>query len=256
MKILEIDAGNTRIKWRLLEYAKTQKEKISSGVELVQAGVNELPEAFCKHLQELRKDGIKKICVSNVRGKNFENALAAFCEKHFSIKLDFALVSPEKDGLINAYQDFNALGVDRWLAMLAAYHSAQSAVCVVDCGSAITIDLISASGQHEGGFIVPGLQMMQRSLDEQTVNLHYQPESISNIEPGINTAIAINHGVLNMALGMLEKVKNEWGEDRHWYLCGGDSAILSPFIKWKHIVKPELVMNGLEFACDYQEESA
>ena len=255
MKILEIDAGNTRIKWRLLEYTKSEKEKISSGAELVQAGADELPEAFCQQLHELKNDGIKNICVSNVRGKGFGNALATFCEKHFSIKVNFALVSSEKDGLINAYQDFKALGVDRWLAMLAAYHSAQAAVCIVDCGSAITIDLINASGQHEGGFIVPGLQMMQRSLDEQTANLKYQPGSINNIEPGTNTAIAINHGVLNMALGMLEKVKNEWGEGRRWYLCGGDAAILSSFVKWEHLVKPELVMDGLVFACDYQEGS-
>lgn len=259
MNILEIDAGNTRIKWRLLENTNQQNNTVSSGDELIQGEIEELPEAFCQQMHELKNKKIKKIRASNVRGKSFENTLNIFCEKYFLIKVDFALVSKEQEGLKNSYQNFEELGVDRWLAMLAAYRSVQSAVCIIDCGSAITVDLISAEGQHEGGFIVPGLQMMQRSLGEKTANLNYQPESNNNLEPGTNTTAAINHGVLNMALGMIEKVHNKWdtgeGVGRRWYLCGGDASVLSSFIKWEHEIKPELVMDGLAIACAYQEES-
>ena len=197
MRTLEIDAGNTRIKWRLFDYKKQQKEKINSGLALAQDITTELPKDFCRQLIELTNKNIKRISVSNVRGEDFANALSSFCEKQFSINVNFALVSSEQAGLKNAYQNFKTLGVDRWLAMLAAYHSAESAVCIVDCGSALTIDLINAEGQHEGGFIVPGMKMMQRSLGNQTVNLIYKPESINSIELGKNTADAINHGVLN-----------------------------------------------------------
>ncbi|MDG2090925.1 MAG: type III pantothenate kinase [Gammaproteobacteria bacterium] len=258
MNILEIDAGNTRIKWRLIEYKKQQKKKIHSGDALAQNLIDELPQDFCRQLLELTNKNIKKISVSNVRDVGFANALSSFCEKHFSVSVNFALVSSEHAGLTNAYQNFETLGVDRWLAMLAAWDSAKSAICIVDCGSAITIDLISAEGQHEGGYIVPGLQTMQRSLGDQTVNLTYQPESISNLEPGKNTVDAINHGVLNMVLGMLEKVdqkrRTDKAVDRSWYLCGGDAATLSKFIKWEHEVKPELVMDGLVIACVYSED--
>ncbi|PCJ42756.1 MAG: hypothetical protein COA71_04445 [SAR86 cluster bacterium] len=251
MKILEIDAGNTRIKWRLLEYTNQQKWGITSGFVFSPALESELPEALCQQLHELKKENIKVVRTSNVRGEGFADSLSLFCKKHFSINVNYARVSAELAGLKNAYQNFEALGVDRWLAMLSAYRSAQSAVCIVDCGSAITIDLINAEGQHEGGFIVPGLQLMQRSLGEHTANLKYQPESTGNIEPGKNTAEAIDHGILNMALGMLEKVHRERGADLCWYLCGGDAAALSSFIKWQHEVKPELVMDGLEIACAY-----
>ncbi len=183
MKILEIDAGNTRIKWRLLRYTKQQKEEINSGAVLAPELVDELPDSFCQHLYGIKTENIEAVGVSNVRGENFAKSLSLFCKNQFSVNVDFAIVSPELAGLKNAYQNSEALGVDRWLSMLAAYRSAQSAVCIVDCGSAITVDLINAEGQHKGGFIVPGLQLMRRSLGEHTANLRYQPGSISNNNP-------------------------------------------------------------------------
>lgn len=253
MSILEIDAGNTRIKWRLIDYKN--KKNISSGAVLALDLSDELPKAFSQDLLELKNVDVVEITVSNVRGNGFANALSSFCEKHFSISINFALVSQEQAGLTIAYKNVETLGVDRWLAMLAAKHFAQSAVCVVDCGSAITIDFINADGQHEGGYIVPGLQMMQRSLGDQTANLLYQPESDMSVEPGINTKDAINHGVLTMVLGMLERIHKQREIDESskwsWYLCGGDAVFLSSFIEWQHEIKTELVMDGLAIACSY-----
>lgn len=255
MKILEIDAGNTRIKWRLLEYSNRQLIKIKSDSVFAPERIEELPHSFDQQLSELKEEIIEKIRVSNVRGDSFAKSLSLFCRNVFSVNVNYAVVSAECAGIKNAYKNFETLGVDRWLAMLAAYHSASSAVCVVDCGSAITVDLISADGQHEGGFIVPGLQLMQRSLGEHTANLKYNPQSTINIEPGKNTAVAINHGVLVMALGMLEKVNQHWGLNRSWYLTGGDSAELASFVKWQHIINPDLVMDGLEIADDGLRDS-
>jgi type III pantothenate kinase len=250
MKVLEIDAGNTRLKWRLLEYSDQQVKKIKSDSVLAPGLTGELPESFETQLSELKRVKIKKIRASNVRGDIFKKSLSIFCNNNFSLDVDYAFVSAECAGIKNAYQNFETLGVDRWLAMLAAYRSANSSVCIVDCGSAITVDLIDVDGQHEGGFIVPGLQLMQRSLGEHTANLKYDPQSAINIEPGKNTAVAINHGVLMMALGMLEKIQQHWGIDRSWYLTGGDADILASFINWQYKINPDLVMDGLEIIAD------
>ncbi|MDP1069535.1 type III pantothenate kinase, partial [Klebsiella pneumoniae] len=56
------------------------------------------------------------------------------------------------------------MGVDRWLAMLAAWQRVGQSCWVVDCGSAITLDLLDAEGRHQGGYILPGLRLMQQSL--------------------------------------------------------------------------------------------
>ncbi len=255
MKELEIDAGNTRLKWRVLEYSNQQVQKLKSGSVLAPELTTALPGSFEEQLSELKSSNIEKIKVSNVRGDNFENSLSLFCQNTFSLKVNYAVVSAECAGIKNAYKNVETLGVDRWLAMLAAYRSANSGVCIVDCGSAITVDLIDTSGQHEGGFIVPGLQLMQRSLGEHTANLNYAPQSTLNIEPGKNTAVAINHGVLMMALGMLEKINQFWGSNKSWYLTGGDARILAPFIKWQYKINPDLVMDGLEIITDGQEDN-
>jgi len=253
MRILEVDAGNTCIKWRLIDYKEKQNEKIRSDHVFAPVSIEVFPDSFCLQLKELKQAGIKEIRASNVRGENFKNSFSLFCNEQFALKVNYATVQAEFAGLKNAYQDFATLGVDRWLAMLAAYKAARSAVCIVDCGSAMTIDLLNAEGQHEGGFIVPGIQLMQRSLGEHTANLPYQPDPNTSFEPGKKTTEAINHGVLNMTLGMMEKVRRQWGHDQHWYLCGGDAALLSPFITWQHEHRPELVLEGLALVCTYSE---
>jgi type III pantothenate kinase len=257
MKILEVDAGNTCIKWRLMEHTENQNQKIHSDLVYAPVSVDVFPATFSQQIIDFKKFHIKEagnfdvshIRVSNVRGDNFAHAFSDFCQMHFSVVVTYAKVTAECDGLTNAYQDFETLGVDRWLAMLTAYRSAQSAVCVVDCGSAMTIDLVNTDGQHEGGFIVPGIQLMQRSLGEQTANLPYQPETDTSIEPGTKTIDAINHGVLSMVLGMIEKVHRERSSDYQWYFCGGDANVLSPYITWQHEIRSELVLDGLAVAC-------
>tara|TARA_R110000824_G_scaffold315042_1_gene502066 strand:- start:81666 stop:82454 length:789 start_codon:yes stop_codon:yes gene_type:complete len=252
MKILEIDAGNTRLKWRLLEQTQQKKETIKSGAALAVEKKAMLPEEFQQQIHALHvadPGAIEVVRASNVRGATFAKALSGFCEELLSVAVDFALVRQNHAGLQNSYQLPTALGVDRWLAMLAAYKSSQQAVCVIDCGSAMTVDLVSANGLHEGGFIVPGLQLMKLSLGEHTAELGYRPEDDFALEPGKSTAEAINHGILTMVLGMLEHVHDKWGADKNWYLCGGDAALLASFIDWPHQLMPELVMDGLAIAC-------
>jgi pantothenate kinase type III len=75
-------------------------------------------------------------------------------------------------GVRNAYPKHNKLGVDRWLAMLAAYHYYNAPVCIVSCGSALTLDIVDSQGQHLGGMIMPGLNLMQQALSRGTANLN------------------------------------------------------------------------------------
>jgi type III pantothenate kinase len=55
-------------------------------------------------------------------------------------------------GVRNAYPKHNKLGVDRWLAMLAAYHYYNAPVCIVSCGSALTLDIVDSQGSVNGCF--------------------------------------------------------------------------------------------------------
>ena len=76
-----------------------------------------------------------------------------------------ATVSSELGGLRCAYQQVGNLGIDRWLALISGYTLYPNmAAIVVDAGTATTIDVLNNDGQHLGGWILPGLDLMTSSL--------------------------------------------------------------------------------------------
>ncbi|MAM70095.1 MAG: hypothetical protein CMP91_02985 [Gammaproteobacteria bacterium] len=248
MLILEIDAGNSRIKWRILDTESKSVKVLDRGFAPA-TQQDDLPQEFMDALLNFQPLKLDQIRVSNVRGNAFADALQTFCRQALGLDVGFARVVDKLNGINSSYAEPGAMGVDRWLAMQGAYARNPSASCIVDCGSAITVDLLDAKGRHEGGFIVPGLQLMQQSLQSGTASLPYESVASYRDEPGVNTLEAIQHGALNMALGLLERVRQRWAEDKTWYFCGGDAELLVPLIRWEYILEPDLVFDGLAVVC-------
>ena len=93
-----------------------------------------------------------------------------------------------------------SLGVDRWLALLAAHrHAPTEPLMVLDCGSAITLDLLVVGGRHLGGYIVPGLALMRSSLLSETAGVAVEALSSVTSCPGRDTSTAVGHGLPLMA---------------------------------------------------------
>ncbi len=250
MAVLEIDAGNSRIKWRVLEHEKTQRKTfLANGAIAAAKELGAIPGAFRKKLVELTDLDIKSIRVSNVRGKAFAGGLVEVCEQMFGAKPYFARIDNNQNGISSSYREPASMGIDRWLAMQAVYARSKSAACIVDCGSAMTVDLLSAEGRHLGGFIVPGLQLMQSALHAGTADLPLPSEQGYALQPGVSTQEAIQNGSLNLLLALLERVRQYWAEDSQWYLCGGDASLLSSYIDWQHQLNPDLVLDGLQQVC-------
>lgn len=144
----------------------------------------------------------------------------------------------------SCYEDVSKLGVDRLLAMEAAYRQVQGLVVVVDCGSAVTIDIVSEQGQHCGGYIVPGYRLQQRSLKKDT-SLKFVEVSTS-LELGKNTDQCINFGIVRMIYSLCESVIREY-DNPSVYLTGGDiGGVLMP-LSDLGIVKPDLVFEGMTY---------
>ena len=97
-------------------------------------------------------------------------ALLAWVESKWGVPFKTIKAEAQQGALINGYMEPERLGVDRWLAMLAVIEEEQPEVpiCVIDCGSAITIDAVNAKGEHVGGLIVPGISMMRNALVKGT----------------------------------------------------------------------------------------
>ena len=156
--------------------------------------------------------------------------------------------------MTNAYTLAGDLGVDRWAAIVGAHHGYPDAVCVVDCGTAITIDLVAASGEHCGGLILPGADMLQKSLLDNTAGI----KSPDVLQPAVllahGTRDAVNSGVLYLAAAAIDRIVTEMGvaagETTGVVITGGDAERILPLLEVAAHHEPDLVLQGLAILSD------
>jgi type III pantothenate kinase len=248
--LLEIDAGNTRLKWRVIELTGHGTGAWRASGIVLEPAVTEVAGKLIAALDNAGATSLSRIFVSSVRGDQFREHCRAALQERFGVRAEFAVSELQCRGVRNGYDFPERLGVDRWLALLAAFNDAKGACCIIDCGTTITLDVVGASGQHFGGFIVPGLRLMREALAGRSAALVGAGEELDT-ELGRNTAEAITHGTFNMALGFIRdqywQVLKQHGQVR-WYLTGGDAHALSSQLEWDHTLVPDLVLDGLRLA--------
>ncbi|MBL4821854.1 MAG: type III pantothenate kinase [Gammaproteobacteria bacterium] len=243
--ILELDIGNSRIKWRLLGSASAN---VSSGVLLNPA---ELKDKFTGQIS------IEKVRIACVRDNNTLAEVREWVRQKWRIEAEVAKVVRRCQGLKVSYVDLSRLGVDRWLAMLAAFRDSRTACMVVDCGTALTVDMIDSSGQHQGGYIVPGIRLMLETLTRNTSIKLTEPPQVYETTPGNSTEAAVYNGTLKMLVALIEKAFLEASaglpaeEVCEVYLTGGDAGRISCFLADSGLpvkIVPDLVFDGLSVA--------
>ncbi|PCJ26440.1 MAG: pantothenate kinase [SAR86 cluster bacterium] len=243
--ILELDIGNSRIKWR--QISVPDASLIASGnvtdfAELLtQSELSQIPHMV-------------RVC--SVRAGEINSQLETWVRESFDLNIQTAVVSSICGGVSNQYADPSRLGIDRWLAMLAGFRKAGGACVVIDGGTALTIDVISTAGQHQGGYIVPGLALMQSALESNTrISLSQNPlpalESLGN-----STDEAVLNGTLVAVLALIERVSLELtssqGSQIRVFFTGGDAGLLHALSKIDSgEVIDSLVFDGLAIACPY-----
>ena len=150
--MLQIDVGNTQTKWRVVD-----------GDSICSRGSQDTESLIHSELDLSDVAGITEARLSSVADSRVAQAIKNQLATQFNIELQVATVSASAGGVACGYEDLRALGVDRWLALVAAYQLYQGAVLVVDVGSAMTLDLVSPDGQHVGGLHTSGFAANARS---------------------------------------------------------------------------------------------
>jgi type III pantothenate kinase len=247
--ILELDAGNTRIKWRVRELKEGRGwQKVAEGSVFAEQKTASVFIELGKQLEKLPMAHISRMLVASVRGDGFRAAFSSLMTEKWHLQPEYAEVGVSCAGVRNGYDDVSRLGVDRWLALVAAYAQTRDACCVVDCGTTITVDLVAADGRHLGGYIVPGLHLMRDALATRSKALATAASAWESAAPGNSTLAAVHNGILAMALGFLRDIHRrdlDSGQHVVWYLTGGDAAILATRLDWECHLVPDLVMDGL-----------
>ncbi len=239
--ILLLDVGNTRLKWALDD----------EGAFLAGGGFRHGGRLDPDALGTLiRCDAARPVrgVVSCVANEPLCATLAGWFEQHLGLSLQRVTAAARGWGVVNGYAQPQRLGSDRWAAMVAARNRCAGLVCVVDAGTAITVDLLDGAGQHQGGYILSGLHMLLEGVAENTaVRVSDLPAPLR--EPGRDTACGLANGALEAACAFIESIvrhfEQQMGEAVQCLLTGGDGALLSPHLQIPHATEPALVLHGL-----------
>ncbi len=229
-RCLDLDIGNSRTKWRC-------------GPERGSLAAGALPQM---------QFPIERVRVSSVVSSH--ELLRLRIQEKFGVEPEFAVSSQTLAGVTNCYKEPSRLGVDRWLALVAAWNDVRSSVLVIDAGTALTVDVANDRGLHMGGYIAPGLETMRESLatDTENVRVAFLQDCESIREFGTNTRDAVQGGLLSMVVAWMSRCRalaeSICGKAPKVFLTGGDSTRLARWLDFPCEIQADLVLDGLAIA--------
>lgn len=242
--ILELDLGNTSTKWRILD-----------GRQIVDRGVtDDLTDL------SLASYPIARVRVASVLTEAAEQLVVRWAQSELRRTPEFARSQAECCGVTNVYAEPARLGVDRWLAILAAHDRvrrlpAKVGVVVIDAGTALTIDYVAPEGQHLGGYILPGLRLSEQALLRDTKRVLFTEPVEPAISPGCSTAEAVRHGGYFAAVATISQAARQaealFGPDCRAMITGGDARTLLSLAGQQNVSfdwHQDLVFDGLALA--------
>ena len=173
---LFFDVGNTRLKWAAVESTQNpsaQQKKLWA----YSGSISSKSLQSAEHRAELA-DYISKtlpkpaaIGFSCVAGEEALTNLKSLFLQWSDLEWQQLRGDSPYAGMRSLYQDSSKLGADRWAALIGARALSNKNSLIVSAGTATTIDLLGSNGLHYGGWILPGLALMQASLANNTAQL-------------------------------------------------------------------------------------
>jgi len=239
---LLIDIGNSRVKWASLH------DGVLGPVHAAAYGNRPFDELWDDLFRT--RPGPNRVVVANVAGDAIEAELASWSRRVWDRAIESLQTTGCAGTVRNGYVDPDRLGVDRWLAMIGARAGMSGALCVVDCGTALTVDAVDTEGLHLGGWIAPGIGVMQGLLLETTHGVHMDTvvESGTGIF-GRDTTACVRAGTCQAAAGLvfqaLSLQQTMTGEVPRCVVTGGDASVLLPLLPPNTVHIPELVLRGI-----------
>lgn len=231
MKLVEL--GNTR--WKLADYTDNQLTFLGHGV-----GLNDL-------LMVLEQSPEHQVLFASVASDELNGELQ---QRLTMAGIAFMEVHTRRDygDVVNSYHQYQRLGVDRWLTLIAAHQQVKSHAAIIDVGTAVTFDLLHRDGRHLGGWIAPGLHTMQDALVSKSSRIQARFDAPADAlgqctEDGLYLGCkAAVEGFIHQAY---RHVSQTVAEPVSWFFTGGglDGLDLSDIHNGQ--LRPHLVLEGL-----------
>lgn len=236
MRLLEL--GNTR--WKLANYSDKELSFLGHGM-----GLNDL-------LSVLKQDLNEPVIFASVASEDTNRILQ---HRLMEAGIEFKQIYTQRDygNVVNSYHHYQRLGVDRWLTLIAAHHLYPGYSAIIDVGTAITFDLLHRDGRHLGGWIAPGMHVMQEALTAKSERIQRRSDAPSG-ELGQSTEDGLYLGCKAAAEGFIQQayahVKQQVEEPVQWLMTGGGLEFLHTTSIDKAQVEPHLVLEGLSVIAD------
>jgi len=238
---LLVDAGNSLCKFYLYQSMDNLLVKHFSA-EYSQT------EAIIKN--ELQNFNINFVFICSVKHQSQTETLI----KYFKLlwQCEVKIFKPgDYQYLPSLYHDFFALGADRWASILALYLQNKKNYCVIDCGTAITVDYV-IDEVHIGGLIGPGLHTLSNCLTDNTDRIEFN-NKLENFDSICFTSKTTSECILNASKvyfnsfieAVLIENKTKYGEGFTTYITGGDNISVSKYKNYNVNLSENLVIEGL-----------
>ncbi len=244
MRLL-LDIGNTRIKWAVqTDTGLDEQQAIThAGLSVAQLGT----QVFAPIGQ------VAQVLVSNVAGPAMAEQIRQAARDCWQLEPQFvvATASVTVAGRVvrNAYKEPQKLGSDRWLAILGAYALEPTAALVVSVGTAMTLDALDATGQHLGGMIVPGPDLMMSSLMHNTSDIAARAQQGQHGDAFFadNTLGCVYQGSIHATTALIEAAYARLRADgpARLLLTGGAAPQVQTHLSVPVQLLPDLVLRGL-----------
>lgn len=240
--ILLVDIGNSRVKWATLAAGSLGPVRAAD----YRGWTN------TDWRRELFAAAPSRVVGCSVASREARDAIECAARERSGLAVEWITATPHAAGVTNAYRDPAQLGADRWVALIGAFHAGSGDCCVVDVGTAMTIDVVTADGRHGGGLIVPGPTLMVASLHAQTSDL--AARSAASPDPtrssfADQTRDAIVNGCELALAALVERACREFGlrvgASPRLMFTGGAAARVRSWITLPSEELPELVLRGL-----------
>ena len=251
-QVLLLDAGNTRLKWAVVDLARASAKPAEVGLSESDAWLGQGATAYhelAPWVEHWQQWGTLSACYGvrvahDASILTLQRALAPL-----GLEIRWLSAGERAGGVHNTYLPPQSLGADRWAALVAVRQRTAESAVVVSAGTALTVDALDAGGDFLGGMILPGLQMMRHALGQDTANIGMQYGKLQAFPN--TTADAVESGLISACTGaiatMQANLEKKSGSAPRIFLTGGDGASLRFFLPAGLTIVPGLVLEGVYY---------
>ncbi len=237
---LLLDIGNTNIKWRICD----QTQRIADGcLPVVESADENLMAAIQPHVRELHS-----VAVAPTGADRYAQAILSRLEKAQALRVKTASTQKSAYGIDVVYDDASRLGVDRWLAMIAASRLVDSNVIVIDAGTAVTVDFLRADGAHLGGWIAPGIALQRGVLLNRTDKVLWKEAAHASLI-GTSTESSVQSGCTQSVVGLIDRAAivatDLFDSSPSLFVTGGDALLIKNATSRPIEHRDNMVLDGL-----------